>query len=304
MSFPKKHHFLPVFYLRQWAGSDGRLVEFKKAYRSKVVPRRGHPQSMGWIDRLYAVEGVPDAEAHAFESAFLSPVDSRAAQALRAMLDTAGPPGFTADQKQAWSDFLISLMARMPEDIEKLKRYSGREWLSSIRDLPEEYLRHRHATDPPTLNDYLSTPTSVSVLNNAGIVAAKSILGNRQLQSIIAAMYWAILVTDDCRHELLTSDRPIIHTPSLNAPDSHILLPLGPRRLFAAVADQTFLNDLRGRGHDILVQRMNEYVVSAASRYVFATSDRQLRFVQNRIGSDSGDSLIDRMRKKQASLQI
>lgn len=83
MNEPKKHHFLPVFYLRQWANADRRLVEFKKPFGNTVVPRRGHPQSMGWIDRLYALDGVKGASAQKFETTFLSPVDSRAAEALK-----------------------------------------------------------------------------------------------------------------------------------------------------------------------------------------------------------------------------
>ena len=34
----EKHHYLPVFYLKQWAGKDGRLCEFSRPYKN-VKPK-------------------------------------------------------------------------------------------------------------------------------------------------------------------------------------------------------------------------------------------------------------------------
>jgi hypothetical protein len=28
MSTPRDHHFIPVFYLKQWVGSSGKLIEY------------------------------------------------------------------------------------------------------------------------------------------------------------------------------------------------------------------------------------------------------------------------------------
>lgn len=203
----------------------------------------------------------------------------------------------------AWAGFLNSLLARMPSDIQKLKAYSGQEWTSSIRGLREKYLVHRTPTDPPTLDDYLAAPPNDSFLNEAWLIVAEVILGHERLQEAIANMHWSVIQTDDADHELLTSDRPVLHTQSLNTKDAHLLCPIGPRRLFVAVADPHFRNYLVKRGTTALVKRVNEHVVSSADQYAFGRSDSQLRFVQNRMSTNRPESLIDRLNRKRISLK-
>lgn len=305
MSQPKKHrkhHFLPVFYLRQWAGEDGRLVQFSKPHGNIVKPRRGHPGSMGWISRLYAREGVPDEYAHRFETLFLSPVDSQAAEALRVMLNPAAAMAFTSAQKIMWARFINSLLARMPDDIAKLKEHAPTEWVGSIRGLREKYLAHREPTDPPTLDDYLAAPTG-TFMSDVPFIVAEVILGHERLQQVMADMHWAVLITGGADHELLTSDRPLVYTRSLNARDSHLMLPIGPRRLFAAAHRREFINYLQGWGINALVKRANEYVVGSADRYVFGSNDCQVRFVQNRMSAEKGESLVDRLHRKRSQLR-
>jgi hypothetical protein len=301
VSQPKKHHFLPVFYLRQWAGEDGRLVQFSKPFGNVVKPRRGHPESMGWMPRLYAREAVAEEFAHRFETLFLSPVDSQAAEALRVMLDPAAAMAFTGTQKLSWARFMNSLLARMPEDIAKLKEHAPKEWVGSIRGLREKYLAHRELTDPPTLDDFLEAPTG-TFMSDVPFIVAEVILGHERLQQVIADMHWAVLVTDGADHEMLTSDRPLVHTQSLNARDSHLLLPIGPRRLLAAAHERKFVDYLQGWGLNALVKRVNEYVVGSADRYVFGSHDRQLRFIQNRMSTEKSASLVDRLHRKRSQL--
>ena len=67
MADPVKHHFLPVFYLKNWCLHDGKLVEYKVPYKNIVKPRRIHPQGTGYIDKLYAIEGLPGTISHEIE---------------------------------------------------------------------------------------------------------------------------------------------------------------------------------------------------------------------------------------------
>jgi hypothetical protein len=43
----QKHHYIPEFYLKQWAGPDGRLCEFSRPYK-RVLPRMTHPGGTGF----------------------------------------------------------------------------------------------------------------------------------------------------------------------------------------------------------------------------------------------------------------
>ena len=46
MGHPRRHHFNPEFYLRQWAGADGLFCEIKNAH-GKVDARRKSPRATG-----------------------------------------------------------------------------------------------------------------------------------------------------------------------------------------------------------------------------------------------------------------
>ncbi|WP_354002189.1 DUF4238 domain-containing protein [uncultured Reyranella sp.] len=35
-----KHHYIPVFYLKSWIGTDGKLCEFSRPHKTVVDRRR------------------------------------------------------------------------------------------------------------------------------------------------------------------------------------------------------------------------------------------------------------------------
>jgi hypothetical protein len=52
MSSEPKHHYIPVFYLKQWAQTDGQICEFSRPYK-EVKPRRTYPDGTGYVRGLY-----------------------------------------------------------------------------------------------------------------------------------------------------------------------------------------------------------------------------------------------------------
>ncbi|RWF79008.1 MAG: DUF4238 domain-containing protein [Mesorhizobium sp.] len=97
-------------------------------------------------------------------------------------------------------------------------------------------------------------------------------------------MQWAIAKTDDAKFEFLTSDRPVVRT-GLNHQFAHIVS-IGPSLLFAAVKNNETFKRFKAIPMNALVVDINTKVVSQATRLAFGRSDRQLRFVGNRLGSD------------------
>ena len=75
-------------------------------------------------------------------------------------------------------------------------------------------------------------------------------------------------------------------TNGLNKPDSHVIMPISPHYAFIAAASRAMIEriaqvDREGR----LAGLLNDRVVRQARRYVWATDDSQLRFVENRLGT-------------------
>jgi hypothetical protein len=67
MADPKKHHYIPVSYLKRWAGPDNRICEFSKPYRGIVRPKRVYPDGTGYERELYTIRGLHPELAEIFE---------------------------------------------------------------------------------------------------------------------------------------------------------------------------------------------------------------------------------------------
>lgn len=53
MSIPKKHHYLPQFFMRRWVDADGMVTEYRRP-RTELIVKRKHPAQTGYIVDLYA----------------------------------------------------------------------------------------------------------------------------------------------------------------------------------------------------------------------------------------------------------
>lgn len=115
MSTSHKNHFVPQGYLRQWAGQDERLCEFSKPHH-KVVPKRRHPAETGYQIDLYTISSAPEGERDKIEKRFMQRVDTDAAEAISYFREDVNLPDRL---RSGWSRFLMSLMQRDPEKVDR-----------------------------------------------------------------------------------------------------------------------------------------------------------------------------------------
>jgi hypothetical protein len=153
MSKEGKHHYIPVFYLKQWAGADGRICEFSKPY-DRVKARRVFPHATAYVHGLNRIPGLPPHEADFLESYFFKLSDDLAAKALQILLSGARTLKFSPKVKSGWSRFITSLMMRNPEMVERSMLAAKALYEQSRADLQASYARHRNPTDPPTYEEY------------------------------------------------------------------------------------------------------------------------------------------------------
>ncbi|RWX66751.1 DUF4238 domain-containing protein [Mesorhizobium sp. M2A.F.Ca.ET.039.01.1.1] len=280
---PKKHHYIPVFYLRRWAGPDGRLCEFSRPYGHVVKPRMTHPAGTAYQENLYSLRGFEPHLAQQIEERFFHFTDSLAAEALDRLVTKGVAGEWPGELRSAWSRFIISLLLRTPPDIEALRAQWKHTFADASEEGEQEYSKNRRETDPPTFSEYLAT-MPLATVEGYLFQTYLPIVDNQRVGATINQMQWAIADTRDAKFELLTSDRPVIRT-GLNYQFAHIALPIGPHQLFAAFRnDETFAR-FKQIPVNQLVADINARVVSHATHLVFGRSDSQLRFVSNRLGS-------------------
>src|SRR5450756_772714 len=152
MSKEGKHHYIPVFYLKQWAGGDKRICEFSRPF-DRVKPRRTHPDGTGYVHGLNTIPGVPAHDAQYLENVFFKFTDNYAAIALRVLF--SDPPWhFTTEVRSAWSRFLMSLIVRNPESVEKHRAAAEALFKAALPEIEADYAKRRAPTDPATYMEY------------------------------------------------------------------------------------------------------------------------------------------------------
>ncbi len=234
MSDPRKHHYVPVFYLKQWAKTDDhRLCEHKlipMGYGAK--PRRTSPDGTGYQIDLYRIGGVPDAIAQDFEKRFMRLVDTDASRALDKIIagETDNWPG---ELRSGWTRFIISLLFRNPEAVATIKGHIIEMWDIGTRALQADYAARRRAGDPETFEEYLAKrEPHVAQIGASNFLA--EVIDNDRVGQTVFAMKWSRIDLSKSSHQLLTSDRPLDMPFGLADRQAYISLPVSPQILFVA----------------------------------------------------------------------
>ncbi|HXQ68871.1 MAG TPA: DUF4238 domain-containing protein, partial [Pyrinomonadaceae bacterium] len=128
-----KHHYIPVFYLKQWRGPDKRVIEFSRPYKDKVKPRNVDPDGTGYVRGLYRMPGVADEHAEVIEKSFFAKVDDQAAVGLRKLLKSE-LNDWSFELREFWTLFVLSMLMRTPETVADVSS-------SITHNLPEDWAR-------------------------------------------------------------------------------------------------------------------------------------------------------------------
>jgi uncharacterized protein DUF4238 len=285
VSEPKKHHYLPVFYTKQWARPNGNLCEYSRPYK-KVTTKWRHPSATGYQENLYTMPGLPPEHAQAVEKYLMGFTDDWASRAHRVLLSwsTAGVQNLTPEEKIGWARFLYALIIRTPEQIESLRQQMLRELPEFIEKHRADYEARRRPSDPLTFDEFkdghLADPA-----NRDPIRLLSRLLNSEFTLIAIAQMrFRTIRLIAYSGPTFLTSDRPFIMTNGLAQANAHIALPISPTILFLAERGDEIYNMLIAGGPKKLVTVVNTLVCEQSHRYVYGTDATQLRFVEKRIG--------------------
>ena len=97
------------------------------------------------------------------------------------------------------------------------------------------------------------------------------------------------------RSTLMTGDRPIIMTNGMVKPDSHLVIPIGPRKLFVAAPNLDLVNSLVGQNADEVVEFANDRIVKQAHRFCISSEETYLQFFDDRFGEMLPSSPVETM---------
>jgi hypothetical protein len=284
---PRKHHYIPVFYSKRWAGADGKLCEFS-VHGKKICRLRRAPKGVGYARDLYSVASLPEEHRSTLETDFFAPVDHLASVALNALL-AGDVVSLTSTQRSAWSRFIMSLNFRSPHGIERLRQQLDIVRRGQLQGLKNKYDTHQISEAYP---DNYEEAEKI-LLEDRDMLLAKLVQtasDSKEVGLHVNNMRWSIVTFTGLSHAFLTSDAPMLMTDGIKYSGSYILVPVSPVALFVATNNEATEKHLRAIPPKLLAREVNSRVCTQAQRYVYGTDDRQLRFVANRLARRPGQT--------------
>ncbi|MCG2639412.1 MULTISPECIES: DUF4238 domain-containing protein [Bradyrhizobium] len=275
---PRDHHYIPVFYLKQWRGQNKKLIEYTIKH-GKLIAKPVGPKGTGFQTDLYAFPELPPDMTQHIEDVFLKYADNTASNAIQMHL--TGQDIWTAELRSGWSRFLISLIIRHPDVMVDLRTATVKSWKDTEASTQAEYEKTKESHYPATFDEYIAAidpliPVKVSL--NAIIKA----FDNEKLGKHINDMHWSVIDLSKGVHRLLTSDRPLQYMNLANS-QGFIALPISPTKLFLAANSPQSIMNVRSQKSEKVIREVNLFVVSRARRFVFAQDESQTIFIKKRI---------------------
>jgi len=178
-----KHHYIPVFYLKQWADSKGRLTAFKRPHGETVIASSTTPKHTGYVRGLYWLEGATPEEANRIETIVMGQIDTHAATAHQFLLrdDIHNLPPLA---RIGWSRFIMGTLLRSPESVRNIYQAMttpGTEEFEDVRDEFREAFPHlRYEELPP------------EVMKRAALFSLPKLIRNAEVMKVINAMQWSV----------------------------------------------------------------------------------------------------------------
>jgi len=279
---PSKHHFSPAFSLKQFAGPDD-LVCQMRLINGRVIPNRVHPNATGYERNLYRTLGLHQDTEHHLEENFFKPVDTAADRVLQKMLAFDKVP-LTAEQRSAWTRYLMSLRFRNPDTVKDLKTHMLNVWSTAQKKIGSNFSSWRRDDDPETWEQYQRLLDPAAPYIGATNLMIE-IIDNDRIGPVIFNMHWHLHRLTGATVPLLTSDRPLDWPAGLSDPRAYIALALSPDVVFVASRDKAMQDWIEAQPHNRTAKGLNRAVVTQAREYVWGADDRQLQFVSKHFGA-------------------
>jgi Protein of unknown function (DUF4238) len=255
MSTPKKHHYLPEFYLKRWA-VDGKLFRYERPRGANGELHCSHksPAAVGYIPNLYQIPDQEDPkESQSLELNLFQKIDDRAAAAFQKFDRFDGQIEPTESDHLALCQFTISLLHRTPKRLDALKIQLSNEQIGApfAGMMGEEY--------------------DVKLKSTTNRLLELLVLSDDYLP-IFSRFKAGRIISRGTSKTFLTSDRPMTASSPMLGPDSFMILPYAPDRILLFANKKSIIDSFSAQKSDILVKGINEAIVEQSENLIISSN--------------------------------
>jgi hypothetical protein len=278
MKLPK-HHYIPVFYLKQWIGTDRRLIAFRRPYGDTVVASSTTPKHTGYVRGLYWLEGSDPEIANRIETIVMGHIDHNAAIAHQFILrdDITSLPKAV---RLAWCRFIVGLLLRSPATLRRIYNQmftpGTTQWKQLSRQFKLDFPGQRYDEIP------------LVEKKRGALFTLARLTQNPDVEKTINEMRWSVYDLGLPELRFFTSDRPVIMNNGISKKDGHVAIPISPRKLFLAFANEKIQADIQSLSPWHIADQVNAVVVRSAIDVAWDTTAFRLPFVMKNLSTDAG----------------
>jgi len=277
-----EQHYVPRFLLEQWhSGADQKLCSMRWAHK-KLDAQRYKAKSVARMAHLYSYLNLQGEHDVRIERDFLGPhIDEPAAEVHRLLLATGLKP-LSDEQHTAWTYFLVSLLIRTPEMVDRLRTVGKASLTEQLERDPEDFNAVRGGAPETSLLQWFNA-REPNFLDSFGIKTMPDLIRMELFtKRFIGGKTWVLRGVSGAKHSLLIGDRPLLQGGDLNG-DHLFALPIAPGLLFAVASGPEVAREVTEMPIGELVQRVNDQTVKQAHTWVYGVDDSQMRFLSNRL---------------------
>lgn len=261
------HHYVPQFYLRQWAEPDGRIPNVRWLNGRAIPGFIKSSKGTGFEPDLYAQEHVAPEDRHKVETDFFGVLDDKAAK-IHARLIRREPFIFTAEERMDWSIFLVAANARTPDIVRHLKTELTAALRTKLEKDPERVEQELGYKPDFTLTEWVEK-NAPSQLSNFYLSMLLKFIVREDVVQRYMDMEWTVHEPPSRHKEFLTCDRPLWYYQRPEHPNFTVMMTLSPKTVFIGSSSTEQAQRFISTTAMLLVRRVNESVFNKAQERVY-----------------------------------
>ncbi|MBS1079117.1 DUF4238 domain-containing protein [Gluconobacter kondonii] len=275
-----KNHYIPIFYTKRWADTDGKIIEFfRPRLQFKIVNKKKYPSATGYKENIYTLKNLSPDTTTWIEDFLFKILDNKASLSLDYISQNLRAD--TSDLRCSFGRLLWSLLRRNPEQIIKLRLLWDEAHLGVMDSIEDEYQKLRSPQNPETFEEFKEEYELNSADSGFAYLMYLAMSGDEVISHLINCKWKFIRFSGG--FSLLTSDRPVLFHSGALYSDFHVIFAISPDIIFVATNTESEMIRITSN-YRILIKYYNDVVSKQAKNYVYGCDISHLNFVEKRLG--------------------